>query len=179
MNATNSLLEYSYLVKKVVFSVGVLPVVKIVSSFFIHVFFIVFTFIMLFIYGQAFNITYIQVFYYLFCMLFLLLGLSWITSSIVVFFKDTSQIVGIIIQIGFWLIPIVWSPEAMPEKYANLFKLNPMYYIVEGYRDTFINHVWFWHRYNQTAYFWIISITIFVIGAKLFKKLRPHFSDVL
>lgn len=67
----------------------------------------------------------------------------------------------------------------MPTKYQWFLKLNPMYYIVEGYRDTLVNNVWFWERYNQTLYFWTISIIIFFVGIILFKKLKPHFSDVL
>lgn len=50
-----------------------------------------------------------------------------------------------------------------------------MYYIVEGYRDTFIRHVWFFDRYNQTIYFWGITLFILIIGIVIFKKLKPHF----
>lgn len=178
-SATNTLWEYSYLVKKVVFDVQVLPIIKIISALFIHIFFVGFTVLMLSLYGVPFSIVNLQVIYYLGAMVFLILGLSLITSSIMVFFKDMGQIVSIFIQIGFWMIPIVWTPEAIAPEYMKLFKLNPMYYIVEGYRDTFINHVWFWNRYNQTIYFWIVSIVIFIVGYKLFKKLKPHFADVL
>lgn len=178
-NGTNSLIEYSYLVKKVVFRISILPIVKIVSSLFVHVFFVVFIFVLFMLYGYRPSIYNIQFIYYSFCMIVLLLGLSWITSSIMVFSRDIGQIVGVILQIGFWLTPICWSYKMLPVKYAKLFKLNPIYYIVEGYRDTFINHIWFWHRYNQTMYFWIISIILFILGAKIFKKLTPHFSDVL
>lgn len=177
--ATHTLWEYSYLVKKVVFDVQILPTIKIISALFIHLFFVGFTLIMLGLYGIPFSIVNLQVIYYMGAMIFLILGISMITSSITVFFKDMGQIVSILIQIGFWMIPIVWSPETIPAQYMKLFKLNPMYYIVEGYRDTFINHVWFWNRYNQTIYFWIVSIVIFGIGYKLFKKLKPHFADVL
>ncbi|MEJ8553405.1 ABC transporter permease [Tepidibacter sp. Z1-5] len=178
-NATGSLIAYSYLVKKVVFRVSILPIVKIISSLFVHIFFIVFIFIMFFLYGYEPSIYNIQVVYYSFAMTVLLLGLSWITSSIIVFLKDTSEIVAIILQFGFWLTPIFWSYKTLPIKYAKIFKLNPMYYIVEGYRDTFINHVWFWERYNQTFYFWVVTFILFMCGALLFRKLRPHFSDVL
>ncbi|SHH33898.1 ABC transporter permease [Tepidibacter thalassicus] len=179
VNATNCLLEYSYLVKKVVFRVSILPIVKILSSIFVHLFFVVFIFIMFFLYGNKLSIYNIQVFYYSFSIVILLLGLSFITSSINVFLKDTVQIVSIIIQFGFWLTPIFWSYKNIPVKYVKFFKLNPMYYIVQGYRDAFINHVWFWERYNQTIYFWCLSILILTVGVFIFKRLRPHFSDVL
>ena len=77
------------------------------------------------------------------------------------------------------MTPILWDYHIMPERYLWLLKLNPMYYIVEGYRDTFINRVWFWERYNQTIYFWIISFGLFILGNLVFKKLKNHFADVL
>lgn len=178
-SSTNSILENSYLVKKIVFRVSSLPIIRICSSLFIHVFFILIIFIMFFIYGYKPSIYNIQVIYYLIATIALLLGLSWITSSLVVFLRDFGQVVSILIQFGFWLTPIFWSFSIMPEKYQIFFKLNPVFYIVEGYRDTFINHIWFWQHYNMTIAFWIITIGLLFIGVLLFKKLRPHFADVL
>lgn len=179
VNATHSLIEYSYLVKKVVFKISILPLVKIISALFVHIFFIGFTILLYCIYGQNLTIHVVQVLYYSICTFFLALGLSYLTSAIIPFLKDFGQIIGILLQIGIWMTPIMWSYNIIPLKYQWILKLNPMYYIVEGYRDTFINHIWFWERYNQTMYFWGISAIIFVVGMMLFKKLKPHFSDVL
>lgn len=178
-SATNSVLDNSYLVKKIVFRVNSLPIIRILSSLFIHVFFIIVIFVMFFIYGYKPSIYNLQVIYYLFATIVLVLGLSWITSSLVVFLRDLGQIVSIVIQFGFWLTPIFWSFKIMPEKYHFWFKLNPIYYIVEGYRDTFINHIWFWQHYNLTINFWVITLCLFFTGVLLFKRLRPHFADVL
>ena len=60
-----------------------------------------------------------------------------------------------------------------------LFKLNPMYYIVSGYRDSLINRVWFWQHPALTAYFWVFTIAMFVLGRRVFNRLRVHFADVL
>lgn len=177
--ATNSMFEYSYLVKKVVFKVSVLPIVKILSSIFIHLFFIGIVIVILWFYGFEPSIYYVQFFYYTFCLVVLLTGLSWITASIIPFFRDTGQFVAILLQFGMWLTPIAWPTTMLSERTAELFKLNPIYYIVEGYRDTFINHVWFFHRYNQTIYFWLITLVVLLVGVFVFKKLKPHFSDVL
>ena len=179
MSATNSIIDNSYLVKKVVFRVSVLPIIKILSALFIHLFFIAFLFMMFLAYGYGFNIYNLQVLYYLFATIVLVLGISWITSSLVIFLKDIGQVVGMLIQFGFWLTPIFWSFKIVPEQYHLLFKLNPAYYIVEGYRNSFIYKVWFWEYYNLTAYFWLETLAIFVIGAMLFRRLRPHFADVI
>jgi ABC-type polysaccharide/polyol phosphate export permease len=98
---------------------------------------------------------------------------------IVVFLKDLGQIVGIILQFLFWLTPIFWSFNILPARFQFIFKLNPVYYLVEGYRDAFIYHVGFWQYPNLALYFWSETIIIFIVGAVIFKKLRPHFADVL
>lgn len=178
-SATNCVLESSYLVKKLVFRVSILPIVKIISALFVHAFFLVVIFVMFYAYGYKPNIYNIQVFYYLFATITLVLGLSWLTSSLVVFVKDVGQIVSVILQFGFWLTPIFWSFDILPRKIYNIMSLNPIYYIVKGYRDSFIYHKWFWEDMRLTIIFWSVNITIFIIGTIVFKKLRPHFSDVL
>ena len=176
---TNSILANSFLVKKVVFRVSLLPIIPLLTALAIHLFFILVMFIMFIYYNYTPNIYWLQIVYYLFAVLVLLLGLSWITSSIVVFFKDMGQFVTMILQFGFWLTPIFWSMKMVPEQYHWIIKLNPLVYIIEGYRNSMIYHKWFWEDAGMTLYFWIVTGTIFVIGATTFKKLRPHFADVL
>ena len=176
---TNSIMENSFLVKKVVFRVSLLPIIKLLSALVIHLFFIFFMFGMFIYYGYTPNIYWIQIIYYLFSVSVLLLGLSWITSSVVVFFKDIGQLVTVMIQFGFWLTPIFWSMNTVPEKYHWIIELNPLVYIIEGYRNSMIYHHWFWEDMPRTIYFWSITLVIFMLGGMTFKKLRPHFADVL
>ncbi len=142
-SATNSVLQNSFLVKKVVFRVSLLPIIQIISTFTIHIFFILFMFGMFIYYGFTPTIYWLQIPYYVFCTIFLILGISWLTSSIIVFFRDLGQIISMIIQFGFWLTPIFWSMKILPEKYHSIIQYNPMYYIVEGYRDSLIYNIWF------------------------------------
>lgn len=179
-SATNAILENSFLVKKVVFSMGMLPLVKIFSGLLIHLFFIVVIFIMLLIYGYTPSLYNLQVFYYLFATIVLLLGLSWLTSSLVIFLRDVSQIVAMVMQFAFWMTPLVWSAKILPPKLHNLLKLNPVYYLVQGYREAFLSKIWFWEKhYMWSLYFWAVTGIIFVLGAVVFRRLRPHFADVL
>lgn len=179
MNATNSLIEYSYLVKKVVFKISVLPIIKIISAVFVHIFFIGFSLLLFAAYGYYPDLYTLQVFYYTVCMIIFVLGISYTTSAIVLFFRDLGQIINIFMQVGMWMTPIMWSYEMIPNQFQWILKLNPMYYIVEGYRDSLINKVWFWERFNMTIYFWIVCIGVFSVGTLIFKKLKVHFADVL
>lgn len=176
---TNAIFSNAFLVKKVVFRVSLLPIIPILSALAIHIFFIFFMFAMFIYYGYSPEIYWIQLPYYVLASSILLLGLSWITSSIVIFFKDIGQLVAIIIQFGFWLTPIFWSLKMVPEKYHWIIELNPMVYIIDGYRNSMIYHHWFWEDISMMMYFWVITIFIFIVGAFTFRKLRPHFADVL
>jgi ABC-type polysaccharide/polyol phosphate export permease len=178
-NATNSILEYNYLVKKVVFRVSVLHIIKIISSLFVHIFFIIILFLAFFAYGYFPNYYNLQIIYYLFAMVVLILGISWITSALVIFIRDVGQIVAMILQFGFWLTPVIWNLKMVPQKLHPLLMLNPVFYITEGYRNTFVYKTWFWEHPLWTLYFWIFSLGAFIVGGIVFTKLRPHFADVI
>ncbi len=179
--ATNVLLEYSYLVKKVVFNISTLPVVKAISSLFVHLFFIAFMLVMYLVYGYRPTPFMLQIVYYSFCMMVLALAFGYINAAIQVFFRDLSQIVSIILQVGIWATPIMWNMDNMiiSDKVLFILKLNPMYYVIVGYRDAMINNVYFWSHPAETIYFWAFTIIMFIIGTTVFKKLKVHFADVM
>jgi len=60
-----------------------------------------------------------------------------------------------------------------------LLKLNPLFHIVEGYRMCFLYHKPFWSDMYSIVSFWIITIAIMITGIFVFKRLRPHFADVV
>ncbi|MEY8516561.1 ABC transporter permease [Lachnospiraceae bacterium 29-84] len=180
---TVALVEYSYLVKKVVFHIDILPVVKVASSVFVHVFFVAFTVILFLIYGFMPDWYMLQAFYYSIAVLLLALGLSYLTSAVSVFFPDVRQIVNIGLQIGVWATPIMWNINDMKEKIPSaamaVLKCNPFYYIVMGYREAFIDKVWFWEHPGMTAYFWIFTVACCVLGVAVFRRVKVHFADML
>ena len=181
-NGTSALLEYNYLVKKVVFKISILPIIKIISAVFVHLFFIAFTLILFSFYGYYPDLYTLQIFYYSACMFVFVLGLCYITCSIIVFFRDLGQIISILLQVGIWATPILWNINIMSASHPKLqvlFKINPMYYIVEGYRNALIDKMWFWENFYSTAYFWILTLVLFALGALVFKRLKVHFADVL
>jgi lipopolysaccharide transport system permease protein/teichoic acid transport system permease protein len=178
-SATGSILENSFLVKKVAFSIGILPLVKLLSTMVIHLFFLGLIVAMFVVSGSSLPLQSLQLVYYLLSMLVLLTGLSWIFSALVIFLRDVGQLVAMALQFLFWGTPIFWSVKLLPEKYQQVIKLNPVVYIIEGYRDSLVNRVWFWEHWLQTVYFWVITMLLLLVGAVVFRRLRPHFADVL
>lgn len=178
-NGTNSMLEYNYLVKKVVFKISILPIIKIVAATFTHVFFACVLLVIAAIYGYYPGIYTIQLIYYSFCMFVLVLGMCYTTCAVMVFFKDLGQIINIALQIGMWATPILWDIETIGPTAQMIVKINPLVYIVNGYRSTIFENKWFFEDFYSTMYFWIFTIVIFGIGALVFKRLKVHFADVL
>jgi len=176
---TNAIISNSFLVKKVSFRVSILPLVQIGSALILHIALVVFIMIMFLLYGYKPSIYWLQLPYFTLCAVALLLGLSWMTSAIRVFVKDIGNIIAVILQIGFWATPIFWNISMIPEKYQWILKLNPAYYIIQGYRNSFINHIWFWEMPKVTLYYLCLTGVVFIIGTIVFKRLRPHFGDVL
>lgn len=178
---TIAFIEYSYLVKKVVFKISILPFVKVSSALFTHVAFIVFTLVIYIVYGYYPDLYALQIVYYSFALFAFTLALSYITSSAMVFFRDLSQIINIILQVGIWITPILWNMETanMSEPIKVILRLNPLYYIVNGYRGCLIYKSCFLDDLGMTAYFWIVTIILYMLGAWMYKRLRVHFADVL
>lgn len=179
-NGTNALLEYSYLVKKVVFNISVLPIIKLIAATFIHIFFVLVLLVVAAAYGYYPNVYTLQVVYYSFCLFVLVLAMSYCTCAIVVFFRDLAQIINIALQVGMWATPILWNIDMLNDPtIITLFKLNPLVYIVNGYRNAIYGEEWFFEHFYSSTYFWIFTVTLFCVGSLIFKRLKVHFADVL
>lgn len=178
-HGTNALLEYNYLVKKVVFKISVLPIIKIIAATFIHVFFVGILLVVAACYGYYPTIYTVQLAYYSLCMFILVLAICYTTCAVLVFFKDLSQIINIALQIGMWATPILWNLDDLDSKWVFILKLNPLVYIVNGYRSAIYEKQWFFEDFFSTMYFWIVTVLLFGMGTLVFKRLKVHFADVL
>lgn len=179
LSATNAIIEKDFLVKKIFFTVEILPAVKIATAFAIQIVFILLMLAIFTLYNFTAQWSWLQLLYYLLCAVPLMLGITWITSSVIVFFRDLGHIVAMIIQFAFWLTPIVWPIKMVSPSYRWAFEINPFYYIVDGYRTCMISNVWFWEKPVAAFLYWGITLAILTIGWILFRRLRPHFADVL
>jgi lipopolysaccharide transport system permease protein/teichoic acid transport system permease protein len=174
-----AIMDNRFLVKKVVFRVSLLPVVRILTLLPVHLFFVLVIAGLSWGYGLPPSLYTLQIFYYLFAMLVAGLGWTWLVSAMVPFHKDIGQVVQVLLQVMFFMLPLVWSETVIPERFRMVLYLNPIYYIVGGYRDALFRHVWFWQHPAATIYFWIFALGLLAVGGVVFKRLRFHFADVL
>ena len=179
--ATQAIKSNPHLVKKALFPLSILPVVRLVAAVIVHMVFLLILMALILVYRMPSSIYWLQALYYLAAMMVFVLGLSWITASLFVFVRDMAQVINVLLQFGFWSTPIFWNMDAMdfPAGIKSLLRLNPMYYVVQGYRDSFLNFVPFWRHSELTIYFWSVTAAAFILGALIFQRLRPSFADVL
>jgi ABC-type polysaccharide/polyol phosphate export permease len=180
LGSSEMIVQNAQLIKKTLFKAQILPIVKILSALITHMIFILILFSLMFFKEMPFSWFYLQAVYYLFCACTLALGISWLFSSVTVFVRDASKFLGLFMQVIFWVTPIFWDLEIMTNpQIKTALKFNPIFYIVDGYRDSFISFVPFWTKPEQGLVFWLFSLLILILGATVFQKLKPHFPDVL
>jgi ABC-type polysaccharide/polyol phosphate export permease len=177
--ATNSITSHTHLIKKTVFPSEILPVVNIAAGLVPHAIFLLIVTGLLVWYQVPFLAERLLVFYFPLCACVMLLGLSWLLSAIQVFYRDVSHALSIVLNLGFWATPIMWSADMIPEEYRRLLFLNPMYYIIEGYRGLLVFNEIVWPSVAHTTYFWCVVTAMFLAGAYVFGRLKPEFADVM
>ncbi|HDM10801.1 MAG: ABC transporter permease [Deltaproteobacteria bacterium] len=119
----------------------------------------------------------LTILFYLVCLILLSLGIGWLVSSVNVFLKDVGQAIGVVLQLWFYLTPIVYPSRIIPSKYHFLLSFNPMYFITEGYRRALLSN----HGVVKLdfAVFLLVTICFLMIGGFVFRRLKAQFTEVL
>ena len=177
--ATNVYKKYSYVVKNINIPPALLLCAVFISNIFVHVMLMFVIFCLLLYYGYLPTLSYLQIFYYFIAASVLGFAVTLVTSSVYVFLRDTEKAVGIVLQFGFWFTPILWDKSNIPSHLKWVTDYNPVAYIVSGYRDAILYQGSLRGFGIQDNYFWGMSIFILVIGCLLYKRLSPHFIELL
>lgn len=180
MSASSSIRTYSYLVKKVVFPVDVIPAISIVASSFVGLFLVLVAIIVCLIYKSIPNI--FMIFYIIFAAYCFIIAFTRFTSAITTILPDFANLLGIAMQLFFWFTPIIWN-LSMLNNYPviqTIVKCTPFAYLVSGLRDAFLpGNIVIENNFLFTIAFWAITIILFVWGNSVFKRNKKDFADVL
>ena len=179
-NASGSIRAYSYLVKKVVFPIDVIPIISIISNAIVFGFLLIISIVVGLIYGYVPNV--LMLIYIVFAMYCFVIAFTRFTSAICTMIPDFAQLLSILMQLFFWFTPIVWNLSMIAENsiIAKILKCMPFTYLVSGLRQAFhIDNIVTRNYGLYTIIFWCITIFIFVWGNYIFKKNKKDFADVL
>lgn len=105
------------------------------------------------------------------------IGVAFLVSSLTVYFRDLLHILGIVMQLLFYATPIVYAIDSVPSKFQWLVKLNPMSYLITGYRDIFYNKTI--PNFHGLLIAFTMGIILITVGYLVFKKLEKRFAEEL
>ncbi|MDB5927718.1 MAG: rfbA5 [Betaproteobacteria bacterium] len=178
--ATNSITNYSYMVRKVAFPVHILPAVPICASLFVHAAVFSLLLVILAWYGRFPRLEFLAVLYYLAALILFTLGLGWLLSALHVFSRDVGQALTTVLTLLFWVTPILWPAQNIGGWAKLVLQLNPLYFIVEGYRSALLTeHAHPFGLWPLDLYFWTVTIVLLAVGASVFRRVEGDFGDVL
>lgn len=180
MSASNSIRTYSYLVKKVVFPIDIIPVISVVASSVVALFLFTISIAVCLFFGYMPNI--ILFIYIIICMYSFIIAFTRFTSALTTLVPDFGQLLSILMQLFFWFTPIVWNLSMLDENILlqKIFQCMPFTYLVTGIRHVFIEgNIATQSNYKYSIVFWVITIIMFIWGDYIFKKNKKDFSDVL
>jgi lipopolysaccharide transport system permease protein len=105
------------------------------------------------------------------------LGVGLLLAVFNVFVRDVGQVVPIALQLGFWVTPIVYTPDVVPLRLRSLLHLNPMTAIVESFQNVML----FDQPPDFPALAWIFIVTLLLMMAALalFRRASGEMADVL
>lgn len=166
-------------ITKMKFPVSVLPATICCKEFFNHLCILIIAFIVISLYGHMPNVYWLWLIYYAFCAFMFVESLSLITSVLNMMTRDIKKLVVSLMRMLLYVSPVLW-PAKYNIPFMNLItKLNPIYYIVQGYRESvFFFKSPFAHPV-YTLYFWGFVIVMFILGSCLMYRFRRKFIDMI
>lgn len=177
--SVNSVIGHAHLVKKIAFPTEVLPAVYLVAALITHAVLLIVLCVVLGWYGLMPGLKALLFFYYLGAMCVFVVGLSWLLAALNVFHRDIGQAMVIVLNMWFWATPIVWQIGMLPVSFRPYMELNPLNYVIEGYREAFLGIGPIRVDFGTTAFFWLIAVGVLLLGATVFRRLKPNFAEVL
>lgn len=102
-------------------------------------------------------------------------GVSLILASLYVYFRDLNQIWEVLLQLGFFLSPIVYPISLVPGQYLALYRLNPVTLMIGMYRDIFLNGT-----LPGIADFLVVglfAVALLAAGTVTFSRLSRRFAE--
>jgi lipopolysaccharide transport system permease protein len=172
-----SLINNMNLVTKIYFPREIFPFATIGSAFLDYLLALVILLVMMLIYRIPFSATLLLLPLLLFIQITLMTGISLLVSASTVFYRDIRYIVPLALQLWFYLSPVIYPIEQIPQPYLSLYMLNPMASLIDSYRRiTIMGQLPQWGYLAVAAF---EALLILAAGYFYFKRAEPKFADLI
>lgn len=173
--ATNSILDNSSIVTKVLFPVELLPLTSMLSSLLVNGLGIILLGIYLSFVGFL-DPHWAQLLFIIPVHLLFIFGMSLLLSALCVYIRDLREMLPIILMIWFFSTPVIYPLSMVPEHIQTIIHMNPMFIFVTLYRGAWIQHDL---DFSLLICSLLISLLTYFAGVLFFARVKPGFGDVL
>ncbi len=172
--------KYSYLVSKVKFPVSTIPTFIALSSLVVHAVLLAIAFVILILTDNTFSIHLIQLPLYTLLMVIMMIAWCYIVGPISAISKDFASLIGTIVQTLFWMSGVLFNIDSLSDGVVKtILQLNPLYFIIEGYRKTILYGEWFYQDLASLGKFIIILALMIAFGLFIYKRAYNDMVDSL
>lgn len=142
VSGTSSIVDNRDLIRRPGFTSSILPVVSVSSNMIHFLLSLPVVFLMVLLAGAHIGAPLIALPLILAVQFVFTLALANFLGGLQVTFRDTQHLVGVALLLWFYLSPIFYSIDAIPEQYRAVYALNPMVPIIIAYRDILMENSW-------------------------------------
>jgi lipopolysaccharide transport system permease protein len=104
------------------------------------------------------------------------IGICLSISMVNAYFRDMEYIIGVVISLLFWMTPIVYPLDRVPEAYRIYLALNPLTYLITAWRDIFMSNSMDWQNVGIS---FCSSLAFLLLGIFVFQRLGARLDEVL
>ena len=168
------------LASKVSFPLSIVPIYVIFSQLQTHLILLSLIFFLMIVFGVGFaGLSILGLLYFIFATTVFLIALSFVTSTLISIVKDLRLLIEHIVRLIFWTTPIMWQVGNTSFWYGLVLRANPVYYLVIGYRNSFLYADVTSIPLIDTIYFWSLTAFMLILGTRIHVKFRREFIDYL
>lgn len=182
IEASKSIYTRLKMLSKMNFPLSLIPNIPIFSKFYTHILLLVISFIVFQFAGYYFSVYFLQIPYFIIGTYALVLAFALITSTLSTLIRDVHMLLNSLLRMLLYLSGVLWPLTILADfpVIQILMQLNPLVYLIEGYRAAYFGTEWYFiAEWEYTLYFWFIILLMFLIGSVLHVKFRRNFIDYL
>jgi len=177
---TDCMRKYRYLITKMHFPVSTIPTFVSISKLAVNLVLILVVVIIYAILGFLPTLYFLQLFFYIFLMFLFFTCWALFAAPISAISQDFSNLVRSFVFAILWVSGVFWDAQKVDNTVIRtLLKLNPITYLVTGFRDSLMSQCWFFEHPRQFAAFMLELLFMLLLGLWSYKKLRREIPDVL
>ncbi|ERG67867.1 MULTISPECIES: ABC transporter permease [Exiguobacterium] len=164
------------LVSKMSFPISTIPAYVLLSLFYRHAILVAVSYVLMWAFGYPMGLHSLWFIYLAISALALLYSLALITSALTTIVRDLQNLLQSLMRMLMYLTPIFWVPTG---RLAEVLQINPLYYLIEGYRSMFLGTDWLANNWAYGLYYWAIVLVLFFVGSMIHMRFRRYFIDYI